>query len=89
MRGFVKNATASLALAGLVLSQPALAAGPAHALPSSGATTKTGRVSSGLGAHENIAGFPIVGVILALAITAAIIAVIASDSSESKSPVSP
>lgn len=85
---FAKNVAAALALSGLVLSQPALAVRSSESLPAPGAkvTGKVQRMGSVVGSNEQFVGVPIVGVFIGIAIVISVIAVVASDSNEAKSP---
>ena len=84
----VKNATASLALIGLTLSQPAMAIRSSDSLPAPGAAMAPAdaRVGSPMGRVQNVAGHPAYGYIIAALIAAAVLAIILSDHHHNKSP---
>ena len=75
----LKNATASLALIGLVISQPAMAVRSSDSLPSAKVSHVESRVGTPVGHVQD--GWLIGGVIVA-----AVIAIIVSDHHENKSP---
>jgi hypothetical protein len=81
---FVKNATAALALTGLVLSQPALAVRSSESLPSVGAkVTSVNRAGSSVTSTEDFRGIPVLGWVISLIIVAGVIIIIASDNNDS------
>jgi|SwirhisoilCB1_FD_contig_31_1231571_length_313_multi_9_in_0_out_0_1 hypothetical protein len=85
----VKNATAALALAGLVISQPAMAVRSSDSLPAPGvqASHVNSRVGTPVGKSEQLAGSSTFGWVIGLVIVAAVIAIVASDSHHhNKSP---
>lgn len=83
----VKNLTASFALIGLALSQPAMAVRSSESLPSASVTHIDGRAGSPIGrVQSNVAGHPVYGWVIAAVIVAAVIAIIASDHHQRKSP---
>jgi hypothetical protein len=84
----VKNATASIALIGLALSQPAMAVRSADSLPAAGASVShtDSRVGTPLGRVDGVAGHPAYGYVIAALIAAAVLAIVISDHHENKSP---
>jgi hypothetical protein len=84
----VKNATAALALAGLAISQPALAVRSSDSLPAPGAQVShvNSRVGTPVGHTEHVAGVSTFGWVLGLLIVAGTIAIVASDNGHAKSP---
>jgi len=84
----IKNATASLALIGLVVSQPAFAVRSADSLPTASASVShvDGRVGTPMGRVGDVAGHPAYGYVIAALIAAAVLAIVLSDHHENKSP---
>lgn len=84
----VKNATAALALAGLVISQPALAVRSSDSLPAPGVQVShvNSRVGTPVGQSEHVAGVSTIGWVLGLLIVVGTIAIVASDHNHTKSP---
>jgi hypothetical protein len=83
---FAKNATVAVALAGLVLAQPAMAVRSADALPAPGAKVMAvGHVGSPVRSSEQLGGVPVIGWVIAGAVVIAVIAIVASDKHK-KSP---
>lgn len=80
-----KNAAGALALAGLVLSQPALAVRSSESLPASGARLSSDADSSGK--SESLTGIATLGWVLALVVVAGVVLIIAND--DNNNPVSP
>jgi hypothetical protein len=84
---FAKNASAALALAGLLLSQPAMAVRSAESLPAPGAkVSAVGRVASPVRSSDQLVGVPIIAWVIAGAVIIATIAIVASDKNNKKSP---
>jgi hypothetical protein len=85
---FAKNATAFLALTGLVLSQPAMAVRSSESHPSVGAkVTSVNRAGSPTRSNEDISGIPVFGWVLGTLIVIGVIIIIATDNSDG--PTSP
>ena len=83
----VKHVAASLALAGLVLSQPALAVRSSDSLPSAQATAVNARVGTPEGSYSSLHGnSPLVGYLIAAGISIGVIAIIISKHHHHKSP---
>ena len=82
----LKNATASLALIGLVISQPAMAVRSSDSLPSAKVSHVESRVGTPVGHVQDVAGRPVYGWLIGGVIVAAVIAIIVSDHHENKSP---
>ena len=84
---FAKNATAALALTGLVLSQPALAVRSSESLPAPGAKmTKAKRIGSPVGASDQFAAIPVIGWVIGGIIIIGTIIIIADDNNNNDSP---
>jgi hypothetical protein len=82
----IRNITAAVALTGLVISQPALAVRSSDSLPSASAG-HVDRVGTPVGrVHSDVAGHPAYGWLIGGVIAIAVIAIIASDNHEDKSP---
>jgi len=83
-----KNAAAALALTGLVLSQPAMAVRSSESLPAQGAKVSGAvRLGTPVRNSEDVAGVPVVGLLIAGLVVIATIAIIASDNkNKNKSP---
>jgi hypothetical protein len=82
----VKNVTASLALMGLVIAQPALAVRSSESLPSAN-VAHVDRVGTPMGSvQSDVRGHPAYGWLIGGIIVAAVIAIIISDHHENKSP---
>lgn len=78
---FAKNATAALALTGLVLSQPAMAVRSSESLPSPGAKVSgvASRVGTPARKSDNFVGIPVFGLVIAGLVVVAATALAVSD----------
>lgn len=86
MLRLAKNATAALALAGLVLSQPALAVRSAESLPVPGAkVSAVGRVGSPVRSSDQLVGVPIIAWIIVAGVLIATVVIVSNDKNH-KSP---
>lgn len=76
-----KNAVAALALAGLVVSQPALAVRSSDSLPAPSAKVLGigSRVGSPVKQSEDLVGIPIVALLIAAGVIIAVIVIAAKD----------
>jgi hypothetical protein len=80
---FAKNATAALALTGLVLSQPAMAVRSSESLPAMGAkVTSVNRSGSPTRSSEDLT-MPVYGWVLGAFIVIGVIIIIATDNNDS------
>jgi len=83
---FTKNAAAAVALAGLVVSQPALAVRSAESLPAPGAKVAAmGRVGSPVRSSEQLVGVPVIAWIIVAGVLIAVVTIVSSDKGH-KSP---
>jgi hypothetical protein len=82
----VKNAAASVALMGLVISQPAMAVRSSDSLPSTHVTHVESRVGTPVGNVDSVRGHPVYGWLIGGVIFAAVLAIVISDHNENKSP---
>jgi hypothetical protein len=82
----IKNAAASVALMGLVISQPAMAVRSSDSLPSAKVSHVESRVGTPVGNVQDVRGHPAYGWLIGGVIFAVVLAVIISDHNENKSP---
>jgi len=85
---FAKNAAASVALAGLVLSSPAMAVRSSESLPAPGAKISAvqARTGTSLGQSEHVSGVPTFGWVIALLIVIGALIIILDDNHHHHSP---
>ena len=86
---FAKNATAAIALTGLVISQPAFATRSSEALPAPGAQVSVpmARVGTPIGRSQDLAGVPAVGIVIGLIVVIGGLVIILDDNkNHNKSP---